>query len=166
MVELKSVVKCLIFNNFGGGGWVLVVPASSTIQDTATHWKPQSVAVFLCASVSCGVPKFAPISHGIRTDHLDAATRALIVSAKTATCLAANTPSMMDIERRRRSHRPQNKKSPAEPGLKWIRETRVSRGSKETTGVKPAEICRFLGVLSACVVQLSWLRSRRCWSRR
>ena len=143
-----------------------LAPAIYTTQDTATHWKPQSVAVFLCAPVSCGVPKFAPISHRIRTDHLDAATRALIVSANTANCLAATTLSMMDIERRRRSPRPQNKKSPAEPGLKWIRETRVSRGSKETTGVKPAEARRFLDVLSACVEQLSWLRSRRCWLRR
>ena len=82
-----------------------LAPASSTTQDTATHWKPQSVAVFLCASVSCGVPKFAPISHGIRTDHLDAATRALIVSANTATCLAVTILSMMDIERWRRSPR-------------------------------------------------------------
>ena len=102
----------------------------------------------------------------IRTGHLDAVTRALLVSENAATCLVAATLSMMDVERRKRSPVPKTKKSPAEPGLKWIRETRVSRGSKETTGVKPAEICRFLGVLSACVEQLSWLRSRRCWSRR
>ena len=75
-------------------------------QDTATHWKPQSVAVFLCAPVSCGVPKFAPISHRNRTDHLDAPTRALIVSANTATCLAVTILSMMNAERLRRSPRP------------------------------------------------------------
>ena len=45
-------------------------------------------------------------SHRFRTDHLDAATRALIVSANTATCLAVTTLSMMDVERRRRSPRP------------------------------------------------------------
>ena len=141
-----------------------LAPASSTTQDTATHWKPQSVAVFLCAWVSCGVPKFAPISHGIRTDHLDAATRALIVSAYKATGLAVTTLSMMDVERRKRSPVPKTKKSPAEPGLKWIRETRVSRGSKETTGCPVARAMSVLSGKSLMAGQSSHSAAQRCFA--